>query len=145
MSTSSPTSAERLVLDARGHIRTVSTDQLVRELEQGGTVLVDLREQAERVVHGAIPGDVHIPRGMLEFCADPQMPIHAASLEPQRRIVLYCAKGTRSVLGALTLTAMGFTDVASLDGGFNGWRSAGGAIESPSAPETAPWAPLLAR
>jgi rhodanese-related sulfurtransferase len=145
MTTSSPTSAERLVSDARGHIRTLSTDQLQEELQRGGTVLVDLREQAEREVHGAIPGDVHIPRGMLEFCVDPQMPIHAAELEPQRRIVLYCAKGTRSVLGALTLTAMGFTDVASLDGGFNGWRSAGGAVEPPTEPETAPWAPLLAR
>ena len=143
MNTSSPTSAERLVADAQAHVENLTVEQLARELERGETVLVDLREHAERVAHGAIPGDVHIPRGMLEFCADPQLPIHAAELEPTRRIVLYCAKGNRSALGALTLWAMGFSDVASLDGGFNGWRRAGGAVEPASRPESAPWAPLL--
>jgi rhodanese-related sulfurtransferase len=80
---------------------------------------------------------------MLEFCADPALPIHAEQLHPSRRILLYCALGNRSALAASTLKAMGFPLVAHLDGGFTSWSQAGGAIERRPPPGTDLWAPLL--
>lgn len=135
--------ASRLVADAQAQIEGLTGAELVAELKREETVLVDLREQAEREAHGTIPSAVHIPRGMLEFCADPALPIHAEQLDPSRRIVLYCALGNRSALAALTLAAMGFPNVAHLAGGFSSWRDAGGPVETPAAPDTAPWAHLL--
>jgi rhodanese-related sulfurtransferase len=134
-----------LVAVARAQIRNLTVDEVADELEENRIVLVDLREQAERDAHGAIPGTLHIPRGMLEFCADPELPVHAEALEPSRRIVLYCALGNRSALAVLTLTNMGFPHVAHLDGGFDAWRRAGGSVEAPSSAEDACWAHLLAR
>jgi len=62
---------------------------------------------------------------MLEFRADPTSPYHNAALDPEKRIVLYCASGGRSALAAQTLSEMGYTDVAHLEGGFKTWKEQG--------------------
>ncbi len=139
------TSATNLVAEARALIDDITAEQLADQLRRDQIVLVDVREQAEREVHGTIPGTVHIPRGMLEFCADPTLPVHAEELEPSRRIVVYCALGNRSALAALTLKAMGFPDVAHLAGGFEAWQRLGGTVGAPSGTEAACWAHLLQR
>jgi len=72
-----------------------------------------------------IAGAVQVPRGVLEFVADPTSPRHKAELDPARRVIVYCRSGGRGALAALTLKSMGFEDVANLDGGFNAWREAG--------------------
>ena len=63
-------------------------------------------------------------RGLLEFYADPESPVHKPELQPERRIILYCGTGGRSALAAKTLRDMGYADVASLAGGFEAWRQA---------------------
>jgi rhodanese-related sulfurtransferase len=138
------TSASELVATAKSQIECLTAEQFADELDNGA-VIVDLREQDEREVHGAIAGSIHIPRGMVEFCADPALPIHADELDPSRRIVLYCAVGNRSALAASTLKMMGFPLVAHLDGGFASWRQAGGAIEPRPPAGNDLWAPLLTR
>jgi rhodanese-related sulfurtransferase len=145
ISTHGLTPAKHLVAEARARIENLTAEQLTHELQHEQIVLVDLREQAERDVHGAIPGAVHIPRGMLEFCADPTLPVHSEQLDPSSRIVLYCGVGSRSALAAVTLKAIGFPDVAHLDGGFEAWQRAGGSIEAPSGTEAACWVHLLQR
>jgi rhodanese-related sulfurtransferase len=45
-------------------------------------------------------------------------------LQPDRRIILYCGSGGRSALAAKTLHDMGYSDVASLAGGYAAWRKA---------------------
>jgi rhodanese-related sulfurtransferase len=142
-STTEPTPATQLVAHARAVIEGLTVDELAHELEQQQIVLVDLREQAEREAHGTIPGGLHIPRGMLEFCADPALPVHADELDPSRRIVLYCALGSRSALAAQTLDAIGFPDVAHLEGGFDAWQRTGRTTQAPSATDGACWAHLL--
>jgi molybdopterin/thiamine biosynthesis adenylyltransferase len=42
-----------------------------------------------------------------------------------RPVVLYCAGGVRSALAAKTLDEMGYTDVASMSGGFQQWKTQG--------------------
>jgi len=78
-----------------------------------------------------IAGSLHVPRGMLEFCADPTSPAHHVDLQPERRVILHCASGGRSALAAVLLKEMGYRDVAHLDGGLIAWREAGLAIEPP--------------
>jgi rhodanese-related sulfurtransferase len=123
------TAAKDLVAQARAEIENLTAEQLADELRDDGVVLVDLREHDERERTGVIPGALHVPRGVLEFWADPTLPTHREELDPERRVILYCAVGGRSALAASTLGRMGFRDVAHLDGGFDAWRLAGGAIE----------------
>ena len=47
-----------------------------------------------------------------------------SALRPDRRIILYCGSGGRSALAAKTLHDMGYSDVASLAGGYAAWRKA---------------------
>ncbi len=92
-------------------------------------LLVDLRELQERVDLGTIPGAKHVPRGMLEFWADPKSPYFRDWFAENRRTVVFCAGGGRSALAALALKEMGFKDVAHLDVGFTGWEKAGEPVE----------------
>ena len=121
--------AAELVAEARQRIENLSVDEAAAELERGDALLVDLREPGERAQHGAIPGAVHAPRGMLEFFADPTTPYHRPEFDPNRRVILHCASGGRSALAADTLKQLGYTDVAHLDGGFTAWKAAGQPVE----------------
>jgi rhodanese-related sulfurtransferase len=118
-----PTAAT-LVAEAKNQIENLTPEQVAKELEQG-SVVVDLRESDELRSTGKIPGAAHIPRGMLEFAADPASPYHQGVLDPSKRVVLHCAAGGRSALAAMTLKQMGYTDVAHLDGGISAWTSEG--------------------
>lgn len=125
----SPKTASTMVSAAKQRIENLGVDQAATELARGEALLVDLRESAERAEHGAIPGAVHAPRGMLEFYADATSPYHRPELEPQRRVILHCASGGRSALAADTLQQMGYTNVAHLEGGFNAWKDRGQPVE----------------
>ena len=72
-----------------------------------------------------MPGANHSPRGMLEFWADPQSPYHKEVFAQSDKLILFCASSWRSALAAKTLQDMGMTNIFDMDGGFNGWKSAG--------------------
>lgn len=126
-----PTTVVELVTRAKGQVENLRPDQVAREVAEGAALL-DLREPAELQGEGMIDGAVHAPRGMLEFFADPASPYHRSELDPSRRTILYCASGGRSALGAVALAALGYTDVAHLDGGLKTWKSEGRPTVSPS-------------
>ena len=88
---------------------------------------------ASGVLFGTIPGAKHVPRGMLEFWADPASPYYRDYFQEHRRTVVFCAGGGRSVFATLALKDMGFKDVAHLEPGFNGWQKAGGTVEDVAA------------
>jgi rhodanese-related sulfurtransferase len=123
-----PTSAMQRVAEAKQRVENLTVEQTAAEIARGALV-VDLRESEERQATGVIPGAVHVPRGVLEFQADPALPTHHPALQPDRRIILHCAAGGRSALGADVLREMGYTNVAHLDGGFTAWQAAGQAVE----------------
>ena len=89
-----------------------------------GPMFLDVRDVRERWIEGAIPGDRHAPRGMLEFWADPETEYYRDYFDPDRRYVLYCNEGGRSALAAKALRDMGFADVAHVEGGFTAWQAA---------------------
>ena len=119
-----PKSAADLVAEAKSQIENLDHDAVHAELASGDAVLVDIRE-AEELAGGRIEGSVHVPRGMLEFRADPASPYHQEPLDPSKRVILHCASGGRSALAAAALKSMGYERVAHLDGGFNAWKEAG--------------------
>jgi rhodanese-related sulfurtransferase len=121
-------SVSQLVANARAQIDNLNPEQMAREAADGALV-VDIREASERDETGAIPGAVHVPRGLLEFKADASLPTHHPDLDPTRRTILYCASGGRSALAVLTLQLLGYTDVAHLDEGIGGWIAAGRSAE----------------
>ncbi|MEO6298724.1 MAG: rhodanese-like domain-containing protein [Paracoccaceae bacterium] len=93
-----------------------------------GAVLLDIRDTAELADTGRAVGSVHIPRGSLEFKADPGSPAYDARLQLDQPIVLHCAAGGRAALAGKLLMDMGYTQVFNL-GGFKDWKESGGAVE----------------
>ena len=119
---------------AKARIENLSVEELANEIDRvDDLLLVDLRELQERVDLGTIPGAVHVPRGMLEFWADPESRYYRDWFQEHRRTVLFCAGGGRSALAALALKEMGFANVAHLEAGFAGWEQAGHPVEDVSA------------
>ncbi|MBA3278881.1 MAG: rhodanese-like domain-containing protein [Geodermatophilaceae bacterium] len=121
--------ASDLVAEAKSGIENLSVDEVEQE-RADGALIVDIRDAPELATSGRIPGSVHVPRGMLEFRADPSSPYHQEGFDPDRRIILHCASGGRSALATATLKDMGYTDVAHLDGGFKAWSEAGREVEA---------------
>lgn len=119
---------EELVEEALREVVELTPAETAAAVEQGA-VLVDLREAFELRAEGRIPGALHVPRGVLEFVADPHREFHLPEFDPDRRIILHCAVGIRSALSAVTLQRMGYPDVAHLAGGIDAWRDAGLPVE----------------
>lgn len=115
--------AAEMVAEANGRVDHVSPKEAFDEVAAGQVVLLDVREPVEWEHH--IQGAVQVPRGLLEFAADPTSPRHKSELDPTRRVIVYCRSGVRAALAALTLKTLGYEDVANLDGGFNAWKDAG--------------------
>jgi rhodanese-related sulfurtransferase len=118
-----PVTAAQLVAEAAALIDHVTPQQAAAERTDAAVVLLDVREPAEWERH--IEGAVRVPRGLLEFHADPTSPRHDPALDPSRRVIVYCQTGIRSVLATAMLRRLGFTDVVNMTGGFTAWTDAG--------------------
>jgi len=120
--------AHDLVAEARQFIQEVSlaeADAAIRNAD----LLLDVRDADEyRASH--IPGAVNVSRGMLEFkfTNDP------AFENRQMKIVLYCKTSGRAALSAKALKDMGYMNVLSIEGGFDGWLEAGKPTATPDLP-----------
>ncbi|MFE7186439.1 rhodanese-like domain-containing protein [Streptomyces erythrochromogenes] len=88
----------------------------VRAALDGGNppVVVDLRTCGERGESGFIDGALHIPLG--------ELPRRLDEIPRDRPLVLHCAGGHRSSIGASLLRHHGFTDVSDLLGGHAAWE-----------------------
>lgn len=115
----------RLVAEQRKRIDNLTPARLRETLDNASVTILDIREPGEIAATGMIPDAVCVPRGMLEFRADPTSPSHDPVLDPGARTVLYCASGGRSALAGGALLDLGYEDVAHLDGGITAWVEAG--------------------
>lgn len=115
--------AAQMVTEAMAQVEKVTPAEAAAELAEGKVAIVDVREPVEWERH--IAGAVQVPRGLLEFAADPVSPRHNAELEPTGRVIVYCRSGVRAALAAKTLLDMGYENVANLDGGITSWIEAG--------------------
>ena len=115
-----------LLGQANAEIDTISIEEAKRHVGSDDILFVDVRETQEVEHTGGIPGHVHVPRGFLEFIADPDSPMHKTALSSGKRLVLYCASGGRSALAAKTLRDMGINNVCHISGGYTAWVESGG-------------------
>lgn len=106
-----------ILKETKARIREVNTAQ-GSSLRDEGAIMLDVRE-ADEYEQGAIPGAIHIPRGMLEVS------VEARIADKDAPIVAFCAGGVRSAFAAESLAQLGYADVVSMDGGFNKWKDEG--------------------
>src|SRR5215813_5661339 len=123
-----PTTLRDMMAAARAAVPTIVPDEVAALVAQGKALVVDVRDGTEVQVSGKVKGALHVPRGLLEFKADPESPMYDPSFQKTKTIVLYCASGGRSALAGKTLKDMGYADVRNL-GGFQDWATSGGAVE----------------
>ena len=98
-----------------------------------GALLLDIRDAPELQMQGRAAGSHHIPRGMLEFRAEPATQFHEAELKFDRPIILHCASGGRAALAGKLLKDMGYAEVYNL-GGLSDWKDGGGPASEPVDP-----------
>ena len=103
-----------------GETPEVDVAEAVRAATEDGAVLLDIREPREWE-RRRIPGAVHIPMGDLAQ--------RAGELDRSKPIVVYCKSGQRSLYSTDELLALGFADVASLNGGIIAWAEAEQPVE----------------
>jgi glyoxylase-like metal-dependent hydrolase (beta-lactamase superfamily II)/rhodanese-related sulfurtransferase len=77
--------------------------------------VVDVRNPGETAL-GTIPGAATIPLAQLRD--------RAGELDPSRPVVVYCAGGYRSSVGASLLRSLGIEDVSDILGGYGAWAQA---------------------
>ena len=123
------TSINDLVKKAKSEIEELSVEEVKREISEGSTILIDIRDFRERLLEGTIPGAVSAPRGMIEWWFDPDSPYHKEEFTFDQRYVLFCSLGWRSALATSALKDLGFSNVAHLAQGITGWVDSNETVE----------------
>ena len=114
------TSAE-MVAEAKAKVQAITPEE-ASGLDN--VLFVDVRDPAEVAASGKVAGAVNIPRGGLEFKADPASPAYEKALDPSKTVVTYCAAGGRAALAAAMLQELGYKNVRHM-GGFKDWAEKG--------------------
>ena len=110
-----------LIDEAKRQIDEVTPEQ-VRDMQarNESVVYLDVREPNEWNL-GRMPQAIHLPRGNLEGKVE-------GLIDRNQKVVVYCARGNRSALAALTMKQMGYENVSSMARGFLGWADIGGEV-----------------
>ena len=119
-------SSQNLVEEALKEINTISPEDALKKINDNKCNLIDLRDIRELQNSGKVENSIHIPRGMLEFWMDPNSAyFKEGKIDMDKELVLFCAGGLRSALGAESLKDMGFEKVSHIDGGFGAMKNKG--------------------
>lgn len=113
-----------LLKNTKTQIKEVNPNDTNELLQENRVRLIDVREKNEWD-EGFIPGATHVPRGFLESKIEEAVP------DKNTPLVVYCAGGVRSAFATKTLQEMGYTNVVSMSGGYNGWKNAGYTVVKP--------------
>ena len=106
-----------IVESARNEIGECSVEDLPALIDSG-SVIIDVREQHE-FDSGHLIGAIHLGKGVIE------RDIEKHNFSTEQKLILYCGGGFRSAIAAKSLQDMGYTNVASLWGGWRSIQAAG--------------------
>jgi rhodanese-related sulfurtransferase len=120
---------QTMLAEADTEVPRISPEEAKGLLGRADVLFIDVREPAEIAASGKVAGALAVPRGLIEFRADPASPLHDAAFDRAKTLVAYCASGGRAALVGKTLKDMGYSNVRNL-GGFKGWLDAGGETEN---------------
>ena len=119
-------SSQNLVEEALKEVNTISPDEALKRFNDNKCNLIDIRDIRELQNSGKVENSLHIPRGMLEFWMDPTSAyFKEGKIDMGKEIVLFCAGGLRSALGAKSLKDMGYENVSHIEGGFGAMKNKG--------------------
>lgn len=110
---------QQLVAEAKAQIKEVDVATAATQIA-AGTVVIDVREPAEFEA-GRLPNSVNVPRGVLEF----KINEHPALANKDANLLITCKTGGRAALATLSLQRLGYTQLASIAGGFEAWSTSG--------------------
>ena len=119
---------KELLAAADAAVPRISPEAARREFAERDALIVDVREAEELEQSGKVAGALHVARGLLEFRADPESPMHDPAFRRDRTVIVYCAAGGRSALAGMALQALGYTSVFNL-GALQSWIDSGGAVD----------------
>ena len=106
----------------------ISLNDAIQKHNDGKTIFIDVRDGVDISKTGTIKDALRIPRGFIEFAADPDTPFHNKQLNKDAEIILVCAAGGMAALTGHTLKEMGYQNVWNV-GGFSDWKEADGPTE----------------
>jgi rhodanese-related sulfurtransferase len=108
--------------DARGRIRRYTPREAHAAMQEGGAVIVDIRDRYARERDGVIPGAHHVPRTVLEWRVASDD--HRNPALADKRLILVCDHGYSTVFAAAALLDLG-ADAGDIIGGFEAWKADG--------------------
>jgi molybdopterin/thiamine biosynthesis adenylyltransferase/rhodanese-related sulfurtransferase len=106
-----------LLQQGTGSVPTIGLED-ARGLMDGDAVFLDVREPSEWDL-GHVPNALHIPRAQVAGKIQQAIP------DKSTRVVVYCARGSRSAVAGAEMRALGYEHVENLIDGFNGWEQRG--------------------
>jgi rhodanese-related sulfurtransferase len=106
------------------NVEQIDADDAKALIDDGDAIVIDVREPAEILANGKIPGSINIPLAEFLAKADPGSPDHEPALQPEKTVILYCASGKRSEFAGNKLVELGYREVFNL-GGLKDWELAG--------------------
>lgn len=92
---------------------------------QQDAVILDIRSQDSRALHGVIPASLHIPRTVLEWRVALESPWRNPYLCGEDQHLILCDHGYSSILAASNLVQLGFSHTGDVIGGFESWKDTG--------------------
>lgn len=114
---------------ANADVPKMSAEDAIAKHGAGQGLFIDVRDSSDIAASGTIKGALRIPRGMIEFRADPAVEaLYNPALQKDAEIYLVCGAGGQAALTGKTLKDMGYQNVTNI-GGFPGWKEAGGPVE----------------
>jgi len=119
---------QQLLAEAHAAVNKIVPEEAMALLGRADVLFLDVREPTEIAATGKVRGAMAVPRGLVEFKADPGSPLFDPAFDKSKTLIAYCASGGRSALVGKTLKDMGFPNVFNL-GGFQAWVEAGGKID----------------
>ena len=118
-------SAKDYLAEANAVVTRIPSADAVAKHAEGGGVWIDVRDSGDIAKTGTVKGAKRVPRGFMEFAADPNSPYHKDFLKPDGKYYLVCGAGGQAALAGKTLKDMGYSDVTNV-GGVPDWKEAGG-------------------
>jgi glyoxylase-like metal-dependent hydrolase (beta-lactamase superfamily II)/rhodanese-related sulfurtransferase len=116
-------------LEAKGC--SLAYGEAARLIGQPESVLIDLRDRAERTRHGVIAGSLHVPYVDLDRQVGPGGLLHELALGAGKKVIFYCAYGERSAMAVEAALRAGIAEACHIKGGLDAWKTAGGEVVMP--------------
>ena len=117
-----PRTLDDILASARARLDRVPPSDLQAAID-AGSIVVDVRDSAQRATQGPLHGALVIDLTVLEWRLAPSSATRIADIDPDQRVILVCSEGYSSSLAAARLQDLGVSGATDLEGGFTAWSA----------------------